>query len=180
MINPQNIIPALHLIRLGLENGFLTESEVIDWADVIIIKDEQPDIFFIELSLLASKNLGDFSRYFNEYLHSEVPTYESKLRLGLIYKEYSSGNWNIEGTITKLCHLTNESLCTPNEIENIYRLDNYYDAIGYNVYCKLEVLKNDLENFLNVYKDISFENYRASKDWDLEIEYYHKLNTQTK
>ena len=177
MINPQNILPALHLIRLGLENGFLTESEVIYWADAIIIKDEHPDIFFIELSLLESKSMGDIVRYFNEYLQSEVPTYESKLLLGLIYKEYSSGNWNIGHTITKLFHLKNESLCTPNEIENIYRLDNNYDGVGYNVSCTLEDVKKDLENFLNVYKELSFDNYETSRYWDLEVEYYHKPNT---
>ena len=179
MINPQNIIPALHLIRLGLENGFLTESEVIHWADAIIMKDEQPDIFFIELSLLASKNLGDIVRYFNEYLQSEVPTYKSKLLLGLIYNKYSSGNWTIENTIIKLFYLTNESLCTPNEIKNIYRLDNNYDGVGFNVYCTLADVKNDLENFLNVYNDLSFDNYEASRNWDLKIEYYHKPNTLT-
>ena len=179
MINTQNIIPALHLIRLGLENGFLIESEVIHWADAIIRRDDQPDMFFIELSLLESKSMGDIVRYFNEYLHSEVPTYESKLLLGLIYKEYSSGNWDIGHTISKLLHLTNESLCTPNEIENIYRLDNNYDGVGFNVYCTLADVKNDLENFLNVYNDLSFDNYEASRNWDLEIEYYHKPNTLT-
>ena len=180
MINPQNILPALHLIRLGLENGFLTESEVINWAGDIITKDGQPDIFFIELSLLASKNLGDIIRYFNEYLQSQVPTYESKLLLGLVYKEYSNGNINLENTVSKLFHLTNEIVFTPNELENIYRLDNNYDGVAYNVYCTLEDVKTDLENFLNVYKDLCFDNYEVSRHWNLEIEYYHKPNSSTK
>ena len=177
MINPQNILPALHLIRLGLENGFLTESEVIDWADAIIIKDDQPDIFFIELSLLGSKSMGDIVRYFNEYLQSKVPAYESKLLLGLVCKGYTNVNLNVEKTITKLFHLTNESLCTPYEIENIYRLDNNYDGVGYNVYCKLEDVKTDLEKFLKIYKDLSFDNYEVSRHWDLEIEYHHRPNS---
>lgn len=179
MINPQNILPALHLIRLGLENGFLSKSEVIHWVDAIIMKDEQPDIFFIELSLLESKSMGDIVHYFNEYLKSEVPTYESKLLLGLVCKEFTSGHLNLENTITKLFYLTNESLFTPNEIENIYRLDNNYDGVGFNVYCTLENVKKDLENFLNIYKDLSFDNYEASRNWDLEIEYYYKPNTLT-
>jgi hypothetical protein len=57
--NPQEIITTLHLIRAGLASGLLKKEEVIDWADNIITKDEQPDIFFIDLAMASSKTTND-------------------------------------------------------------------------------------------------------------------------
>ncbi len=49
--NPAEYAALLTAFREGLSIGVFTKADVTQWADGFILRDEEPDIFFIELAL---------------------------------------------------------------------------------------------------------------------------------
>jgi hypothetical protein len=161
--NYKNLIPSLHLIRAGLGSGLLTKEEIIQWADKIIMEEVEPDIFFIELSLLNSKGVGAILHYLNDYLNFDKPSIRGRPLLGMLYKEYKGGRLNLEQTVLTLFRLKFEAVYTSQEEGYIYSIDNDYECASQNIYGTLDDVRNELDNFLGIYKEYSFENF---EDWD--------------
>jgi hypothetical protein len=168
--NPKDILQTLHLIRAGLSSGLLTKEEVVDWADKIIMKDEQPDIFFIDLALSSSKSINDVSHYFNEYLNFENPTIQGRPLLGLLYKQFSSKQLTLEQTVGKLFRLKFEAIFTEREEGYIYSIDNNFDCAKHNIYGTIESVYAEVEKFLNFYKDYSLDSFEQWQGLDLKVE----------
>jgi hypothetical protein len=168
--NPKDILQTLHLIRAGLSSGLLTKEEVVDWADKIIMKDEQPDIFFIDLALSSSKSINDVSHYFNDYLNFENPTIQGRPLLGLLYKQFSSKQLTLEQTVGKLFRLKFEAIFTEREEGYIYSIDNNFDCAKHNIYGTIESVYAEVEKFLNFYKDYSLDSFEQWQGLDLKVE----------
>ena len=113
--NPKDMLTTLHLIRAGLASGLLTKEEVVDWADKIITKDEQPDIFFIDLAMSSSKSTNDVIHYISDYLNFDYPAVQGRPLLGLLNNQYTSGRLNLEQTISKLFRLKFEAVFNQRE-----------------------------------------------------------------
>lgn len=170
MTDPKNILQTLHLIRAGRASGLVSKEEVIDWADKIVTKDEQPDIFFIDLALSSSKSVNDVIHYFNEYLNFENPSIQGRPLLGLLYKLFSNSQLTLEQTVGKLFRLKFEAIFTDREEGFIYSIDNDFDCAKHNIYGSLEAVYADVDKFLGFYKDYSFENFEQWQDLDLKVE----------
>lgn len=170
MTNPKDILQTLHLIRAGLASGLLTKEEVINWADKIIIKDEQPDILFIDLALSSSKSVNDIIHYISEYLNFENPAVQGRPLLGLLYKQFSSRQLTLEQTVRKLFRLKFEAVFTEREEGYIYSIDNDFDCAKHNIYGSLEAVYADVDKFLSFYKDYSLDSFEHWLDLDLEVE----------
>lgn len=168
--NPKDILTTLHLIRAGLASGLLTKEEVIDWADKIITRDEEPDIFFIDLALSSSKSRNDIIHYFSDYLNFEKPAVQGRPLLGLLYKQYRSGQLNIEQTIRILFRLKFEATFTQTEEGFIYSLDNDFDLAQDNIYGSIEVVRKETERFLEFYKDYSIHNFELWQELDKKVD----------
>jgi hypothetical protein len=168
--NPKDILQTLHLIRAGLSSGLLTKEEVVDWADKIIMKDEQPDIFFIDLALSSSKSINDVSHYFNDYLNFENPTIQGRPLLGLLYKQFSSKQLTLEQTVGKLFRLKFEAIFTEREEGYIYSIDNNFDCAKHNIYGTIESVYAEVEKFLNFYKYYSLDSFEQWQGLDLKVE----------
>ncbi len=175
--NPKDILQTLHLIRAGLASGLLPKEEAIDWADKIITKDEQPDIFFIDLALSSSKSKNDIIHYFNKYLHFENPAIQGRPLLGLLYKQFSSGQLTLEQTVRQLFRLKFEAVFTETEESYIYSIDDYFDCAKHNIYGTLEDAYAQVDKFLSFYKDYCLDNAEQWQDLDLRVE--NKLDQGT-
>jgi hypothetical protein len=170
LTNPKDILQTLHLIRAGLASGLLTKGEVIDWADKIITRDEQPDIFFIDLALSSSKSVNDIIHYFSDYLNFENPAIQGRPLLGLLYRKFSSRQLTLEQTVGKLFRLKFEAVFTEREESYIYSIDNDFDCAKHNIYGTLEAVYADVDKFLSFYKDYSLDSFEQWQDLDLEVE----------
>lgn len=166
--NPKDILTTLHLLRAGLVSGLLSKDEVIDWADRIIIEDEHPDIFFIGLALSSSKSNNDIIQHFSEYLNFEKPVVVGRPLLGLLYKQYRSGQRNLEQTVRTLYRLKSEAVFNQSEEGYIYSIEDSYDLAHNSIYGTLRDVQTEIENFLDLYQDYSFDN---SEQW-------HHLDTK--
>jgi hypothetical protein len=170
LTNPKDILNNLHLNRAGLASGLLSKKEVINWADQIIAKDEQPDIFFIELALLNSKSTNDILHYFNEFLNFENPSINGRPLLGLLYKQYKNGVLSLEQTVSKLFRLKFEAIFTNREESYIYSIDNDFDCAKDNIYGSIEDVQNELEKFLSFYIEYSISNFDQREKLDKHVE----------
>jgi hypothetical protein len=180
--NPKNISNALHLIRAGLASGLLTKEEVIDWADKIITRDAQPDIFFIDLAMSSSKSTNDVIHYIGDYLNFENPTVQGRPLVGLLYNQYSSRQIDLERAISKLFRLKFEAVFNEQEEGYIYSLENDYDCAKHGIYGSLYTVQQELEKFLSFYKDYSIDNYDQWNDLgkivDIKLEEDHQRQMQ--
>ncbi len=170
MTNPKDILTTLHLVRAGLASGLLTKKEVIDWADKIISKDEQPDIFFIDLALSNSKNTKEVLYYFSDYLNFENPVVQGRPLLGLLYKQYKNQQLNLEQIVRILFRLNFEATFTDKEESYIYSIDNDFDCAKDNIYGKIEDVEKETDKFLSFYKDYSINNFEQWNDLDKIVE----------
>lgn len=168
--NPRDILPTLHLVRAGLASGLLTKEEVIDWADNIITRDEKPDIFFIDLALSSSKSKNDIIQYFNEFLNFEKRAVQGRPLLGLLYKQYISGQLNLEQTVRILFGLKFEVVFTGTEESFIYSIDNEFDLAQDNIHGSIDNVRKKNELFLEIYKDYSIDNFEQWPDLDKNVE----------
>jgi|SRR5687768_7693684 hypothetical protein len=170
LTNPKDILTILHLIRSGLASGILTKEEVVDWADKIVSKEEQPDIFFIDLVLSSSKSTNDVIRYFSEYLNFDNPTVQGRPLLGLLFKQYKSEQINLEQTFSKLFRLKYEAIFSEREEGYIYSIESNYACARDEIYGTIGEVQNELEKFLGFYKDYSIEGYEQWHDLDKVVE----------
>jgi hypothetical protein len=159
LTNPKDILQTLHLIRAGLASGLLSKEAVVDWADKIITRDEQPDIFFIDLALSGSKNTNVIIDYFGEYLNYENPVVQGVPLLGLLYQQFSSRQLTLEQTVEKLLQLKFDVVFTEIEESYIYSIDDEFDCAKNNIYGTLEAVNDHVECFLSSYKDCSIDNF---------------------
>jgi len=169
-------------MRAGLASGFLTKEEIINWADKIITKDKEPDIFFIDLALSSSKSTGDVLHYINEYLGFEKTTIDGRPLLGLIYKEYKNERMNLEKTVTTIFRLKFEAIFNDREEAFIYSIDDLYDCAKNNIYGTIEDVQRELEKFLGFYKDYTIHNFEhwqdLNKKVDFELEEDYQIHLQ--
>jgi hypothetical protein len=170
LTNPKDILTTLHLIRAGLVSGVLTKKEVIDWADKVISKDEEPDIFFIDLALSNSKSTKEVVSYFSDYLNFEHPKVPGRPLLGLLYKQYKNQQLNLEQTVRILYRLIFEAIFTDKEESYIYSIDDDLYCAENNIYGKIEDVKKETDKFLSFYKDYSIDNFEQWNDLDKIVE----------
>lgn len=170
MPSPKDITHTLHLIRAGLASGLLSKEEVMVWADDIIIIDDEPDIFFIDLALSGSKSINDILHYFNAYLNYENPVIEGRPLLELLYNRFTSKQWTLEQTVGKLFSLKFEAVFSGREENYIYSIENDFDCAKDGIYGSLESVNAEVDRFLTFYKDYTLENFDKWPELDLHVE----------
>lgn len=168
--DPKDLLPTLHLVRAGLASGLLTKEEVVEWADQIITKDEQPHIFFIDLAMSSSKSVNDLTFYIGDYLNFEEAVINGRPLLGLLYKQYQNNSFDLDQTISKLFRLRYEAVFTDREMGSVYALENDYDAAKHNIYGTVEQVKKELEKFLSLYQNYSIHNEGEWQHLDQTVE----------
>jgi hypothetical protein len=168
--NPKDILTTLHLIRAGLASGLLKKEEVIDWADMIITKDEQPDIFFIDLAMSSSKSTNDVIHHISDFLNFDNPAVQGRPLLGMLYSQYTGGQINLEQAVSKLFRLKSEAIFNEREEGSIYWLEDQYDLAKHGIYGSLQAVDQELKKFLSVYKDYSIDNYEQWPDLESVVD----------
>ncbi|MBI5632432.1 MAG: hypothetical protein HZA15_03015 [Nitrospirae bacterium] len=69
--------------RGGLDDGFVTENEIVSWADSVIACNSSPEYIFIELSLSAGDK-EKISELLSQIQGKASPEDSLRIRLGFI------------------------------------------------------------------------------------------------
>jgi hypothetical protein len=157
--NPKDFVALLEVYRIAIINGILNKKEVIQWADSIISKDSEPDIFIIELSLCGSKIQHDITSLINEFIGEERTNPASRVILGLLFKKYTNGQIDLEKVNSTLNWLVWQTDLTEEESSLMYGAEDYYYLAKEGSYGTVEQIKAELLAFLGIYKDFRLDNF---------------------
>lgn len=162
-LKPKEFTLLLQVFRYGLRLGIISKDEVAAWADEIIQKEDEPDYFFIEVSL--SKDSNELLTVLNEKISGDMPLMALRVVLGLFYKKLAAGDISADFAIKKIESTDFLRGLTLFEAGDIYEFDDYeiFDA-------KEEEIKEGLLQFLSRYKDFSLERPEEWPDVNARLE----------
>jgi hypothetical protein len=141
----------------GLKEGFISKKDVVDWADGLIMREDEPESFFIDLSL------GHNEEELTNLLYSVyVPENNVAVRaiLGLVYHRLADGTITLDKALTTMDNYDLYKLLTRTEKALIMeftdktRRDNKITAD--------KEFAQEVWNFLSCYQKFEILNY---KDW---------------
>jgi hypothetical protein len=162
-------VPLLTFFYYGLRYGVISKKEIVDWADRMVMHENEPETFFIEMSLIHDKN------ELISLLHSiHVPENSVVARaiLGLLYHHLSDGVIKVGDVIAIMDKHRFSGLLTQFEIDQLY---DFTDEIWMdNSTINADELKQKVLNFLAYYKEFEIANYKHWCGLDLRIEYNFK------
>ncbi|GAB2526831.1 hypothetical protein [Rufibacter soli] len=170
MASPKDFKVLLAWYKAGLSAGVIEKNEVTKWADGFILTEKEPDYFFIELSLAKSKN--EAVTLIGAELDSGT-TANGKAILGLLHKRFTQGD-ELEEIVKTMHHFINNVELSALEVWEIYTIEEYFDMAHTKVHGSLESVRQQVADFLDLYKDYSIDNYpewlELNKKADIALE----------
>ncbi|QEM11164.1 hypothetical protein [Mucilaginibacter rubeus] len=146
---------------LGLKWKLVTKTEIVKWADDIILAEAEPDYFFIELAM--SKNINEVIALIGNRMNKSTDPIAGRVLLSLTFNQLNNTTISLQRAcdildgIALLNTLTNwergHFFQFYDEIQELFRPDD------------IENLRLEILTFLSVYKDkFNFDNY---EEWGI-------------
>ncbi len=152
--NPEDFTLLLEVFREGLKRGLVSKNDVTGWADDIITNSEEPDYFFIELSLGSVKDLPGIIDQYASYTNNVLIV---RVLFGLLHKQIvnDAGNISSEYAAKLIGSLWSFNELTTFELNNIYSFDEY------EIYFTSDPMELRVEIFwfLCTYEEFNLQNY---------------------
>ena len=156
-MNSEEYLIRLEVFSIALSNGLMSKSEVIKWADHILLESAHPDHLVIELSLLENKSTNEIISTLNGYLKGINHKISGRIVLGMLYKLYHDEQIpfkKVLDTIDWLFWNGNLSI----EEENIMEFFGLsYDFVEDGILDSIEDAKEEVLPFLENYKDFDLD-----------------------
>ncbi|MBE5107277.1 hypothetical protein IGI01_18930 [Bacillus thuringiensis] len=152
-----NIKVIAEVLRIGLQIGLFSKTEVIEWADHTIETLDSPSIEIIEVSLSSNDKLVDIV----SKLKNIKGTYDKKLPvkiiLGLLWEKFMINGENVLKIKPFISDLIHNNCCEgfDNIDEQLYNFNEEIDLAADNIYGDLEDISQEIKSFLSPYKDYS-------------------------
>ncbi|MDB4919673.1 hypothetical protein [Mucilaginibacter sp.] len=153
----------------GLLRGLISRDEVVAWADQIISAEDEPDYFFIEISL--SGNTNNLLGILGKHVVTSKSIIPVRVVLSLISQKLADLTIDIKKVLDILNEINADNIITSFEKDQIYYLDDQRDYI---IYCGndpdyVEITKNTME-FVSHYSDFNLTNYNSWTEINQEVE----------
>lgn len=163
---PTDFSLLLEMFHRGLILGLVSKNDVILWADDIILKTEEPDYFFIEVSLCSNtNNLIEVIGAYSANIDNPICT---RVLLGALYKKQINNNdaLTVEAAAKLIGAVQNVGTLTHFEVSKMYSFDDY------DLYYPpdLTEFQVDIIEFLCIYEPFTLKNYREWPEINHKIE----------
>ncbi|SDI59056.1 hypothetical protein SAMN05421846_11052 [Chryseobacterium taeanense] len=156
--NYENLLKVFAELR---KFGIITNTDITDWADEILASENLSDYEFIEIS--TTKNSHDLIVILEK--NSQYPNLEIVCRamLGILYHSLTA-SLEFKKALKVIHEISYEEKLTNDEQFLLYGFSeiSMYDLRGN--YEGFRLFKEDLMEFLKIYKDFTLTNY---KEWNL-------------
>ncbi|GAB3921061.1 hypothetical protein [Mucilaginibacter myungsuensis] len=147
----------LQVFYFGLVRGIVTKQEISAWADSIIIAQEEPEYFFIELSIAT--DINELFTAINSVGDTALTPLSARAVLGLIWHRLEAGAIDIEEAISLCSTLTSLDVLTWAETSEIYEFEcDLYPYIFIDEESD-EIRRESGIRFLSSYAAFSLDNY---------------------
>jgi hypothetical protein len=154
--SPQLYSLLLEVFYFGLQWELITKTEVVKWADDIIITTEEiPDYFFIELSM--TKSITEAKVLIKDKIDISNAPIIGRVLLGLIYDKLNSNNIGLQKACDIMDRIALNDTMSGDEKGSLYQFsDELQEAFRpeHYDYLRIEILE-----FLSSYKNFTLDNY---------------------
>jgi hypothetical protein len=155
-VRPENTATLLQVFYYGLVNGIVTKEEVLAWADMMIVQEDEPHYFLIEISLSSNENqLISILREYAPYL--TFGTIMVRAIYGLTYHKLIAGSVPYDKAFRLISNYDYYECLSEIEVNKIYKIEESTFSSA-----DEDAAKELLLTFLSCYKDFTLTNY---KDW---------------
>lgn len=171
--NPKTLELLLAVYYFALTHGLISRQEVIDWADQFILAEDEPNHFFIEVSLSH-----DLNELLSVIRPLAAPESDASVRaiLGLLYHGLSEGVITADIAVAAIDKCNAHKFLTRSEVDDVYELTDEI-WIGDQTLDK-EQLTEKVLAFLVFYKEFELKNYKVWEIINYRIESGFKGQTQ--
>lgn len=168
---PEDFVLLLDVFREGLILNIIAAKDVTSWADDIIRNTDEPDYFFIEVSLNSDKN--NLIEIISEYTAEINNPICVRVLLGLLYRKVISENSpsSIKKNARLLGSFTEFDSLTNFEINYLYKFDDFEQFY----LTDTELLEVEIINFLKEYDQFTVDNYLDWAEINVEVENVLKI-----
>ena len=155
-------IDLLEVFRLGLHTRILERQVVVEWADQLVMQEEAPDYFLIELSLGSRSNINDFIRLLDEYIGEIKPDVSKRVVLGCLHHLYISSQITLQKAVQAIDWLVMHVDYSEEEHSFMAGVNDAHNLADEGIYGSFSDIEIFLLRFLSVYQGFSLDN---RQDW---------------
>lgn len=155
-------IDLLEVFRLGLHTGVLERQIVVEWADQLVMQEDTPNYFLIELALSGRKNSNDFIRILDEHIEKNKPEASKRVILGLLLHRYKTGQITLQKAVQAIDWLAININYSEEEHSFMAGVDDDYNLVNEGICGTFSEIETFLLQFLGVYQEFNLEN---RQDW---------------
>ena len=155
-------IDLLEVFRLGLLTGILERQVVVKWADQLVMREESPAYFLIELSLSGQSNINDLTGLLDEYVGENKPEVSKRVVLGLLLHQYRVGQIALQKVVQAIDWLAMHIDYSAEEHSFMAGVDDDYNLASEGICGTFSEIEIFLLRFLSVYQAFNLEN---RQDW---------------
>ncbi|MBX0289145.1 hypothetical protein K3G63_01775 [Hymenobacter sp. HSC-4F20] len=144
-----------YYLRLGLQLEVVTLADVSEWVDAVLLREEAPNGFFVELYRLLRLRQPDVSAY----LAAAFPParFSARPALAWLQQRLAGGNWPL-GRISRALYRLRTLVESEVEVGWIYGLAADYERAASGPAEALQEVYRETEAFLACYHDYTLAN----------------------
>lgn len=174
--NPKDCITLLNVFLIGVKEGVIDKNEVTKWADEIILSEQEPDYFIIELALAKDKN--QLISLLKEYIGENTSIVASRVVFSLLYSLYQTSVFDISKVIKILYRINIDEDLSDFENQRIYWLESEYE-LALDGYSNMNLVLINVEKFFVEYQALNMENINdwVLKNNEIEINLINRVNS---
>ncbi|PFY68967.1 hypothetical protein COL46_18835 [Bacillus toyonensis] len=152
-----NIKIIAEVLRIGLQIGLFSKTEVIKWADHTIETLDRPSFEIIEVSLSSNDKLVDVVSKLKNIKGTYDKILPIKIILGLLWEKFMINEANVLKVKPFISNLIHNNCCEgfSSVDEQLYNFNEEINLAADNIYGNLEDISQEIKRFLSVYKDFS-------------------------
>jgi hypothetical protein len=153
--NYENLLKVFAELR---KFGVITNTNITDWADGILASENLSDYEFIEIS--TTKNTHDLIVILEKNSQHADSEIVCRAMLGILYHSLTTASLEFKKTLQIIYEISYEKTLTVEEQFLLYGFSEFsmYDLKG--TYEGLRLFKEELVDFLSIYKSFTLENHR--------------------
>lgn len=158
---------AVFYARLGLQLEVFTLADISDWADEVLLREENPDNFFLDFYRVLHTNKPEVPAYLRNLFPGTF--FSVRPALSWLHRQFTAGTWSLSQLIKSLYRL--RTLVRADvEVGWIYGLAADYDRAITSVPEAMLEVEQETEAFLACYQDYTFGNRLHWRSLDVLLE----------
>ncbi len=165
MLVPDNFLPLLTVFRYGLPFGLVTKDQITQWADKVITAEDEPDYFFIQLSL--ARTVDELIVTIDDAIKPRIGKLHARALLGLLYYKLDRLLIDADKAIGIMNSINTEDVLTDYEKYRIYELEEDFDQ-NRSMPGQEEAV-DVIVNFLSAYSAYTLDNWKQWSDVHIDL-----------